>query len=547
VTRVTKFAKNVLCITQARRARIPCAAKRKEERGMAAIATTRQGKVEGEERGGLAIFRGIPYAAPPVGARRWRAPEKPEAWSGVRKAVAFASCAPQNLIPLDLLAAFKIHESQSEDCLYLNVWTPGVDGARRPVLVWIHGGAFAIGSGAQAIYDGAPLAKRGDVVVVTLNYRLGPLGFLRLSEQTDGRIPATGNEGILDQVAALEWVRENVAAFGGDPDNVTIFGESAGGMSVGTLLGLPRARGLFQKAIPQSGACSTANTREHAVRVAERFATHLGVGREPDAWLAATPERLLAAATGLGGTPGLPDAEVGGMPLQPVVDGLVQPRLALESVKRGSAAGVALLVGTTLEEWKLFVFADPANATLTDAQLLARCERRMGPAARGVVDAYRKARSERGAPATAPELWSALETDRIFRLPALRLAEAQLAHDARVFDYLFTWPSPMFGGMLGACHALELGFVFGTYAHADMVDFSGAGPAADALGAHLMDAWLAFARTGDPSTPALPWPRFDAARRATAVFGTATAVQAAPFDEERRAWSGIPDSVVGAV
>jgi para-nitrobenzyl esterase len=514
---------------------------------MAAIATTKQGKVEGEERNGLSIFRGIPYAAPPVGARRWRAPEPPVPWSGVRKATEFGACAPQNLIPLDLLEAFKITEPQSEDCLVLNVWTPRADGARRPVLVWIHGGAFTIGSGAQSIYDGAPLAKRGDVVVVTVNYRLGPLGFLRLSELTGGRIPSTGNEGILDQVAALAWVRENIAAFGGDPENVTIFGESAGGMSVGTLLGLPKARGLFQKAIPQSGACSTANTREHAVFVAERFASLLGVGRDADALLAATPAQLLAASAQLAGAPGVSNGDAGGMPMQPVVDGELQPRLALESVARGSAAGVPLLLGTTLEEWKLFMPADPTNFTLTDEQLHARCEQRLGGAGRGVVDAYRKARSERGASVTPPELWGALETDRIFRMPALRLAETQTQHDPRVFNYLFTWSSPMLGGMLGSCHALELGFVFGTHAAPGMVDFSGSGPQAGALSERMMDAWLAFAQSGDPSTKSLAFPRYTAADRVTCVFGEETEVVHAPYDEERRAWDGAPPKAIGAI
>jgi para-nitrobenzyl esterase len=514
---------------------------------MPAIASTKQGKVEGEEKDGLAIFRGIPFAAPPVGARRWRAPEAPLSWSGVRKAGEFGACAPQNLIPLDMLEAFKISEPQSEDCLFVNVWTPRADGARRPVLVWIHGGAFAIGSGAQAIYDGAPLAKRGDVVVVTVNYRLGPLGFLRLAELTNGRIPSTGNEGILDQIAALEWVRENIAAFGGDPENVTIFGESAGGMSVGTLLGLPRARGLFHKAIPQSGASSTANTREHAAFVAERFVSLLGVGRDPDALLAATSAQLLAATAQLAGPPGVANGDVGGMPLAPVVDGEIQPRLALESVARGSAAGVPLLLGTTLEEWKLFMPADPTNFTLTDGQLYARCEKRLGAAGRGVVDTYRKARSERGAPVTPPELWCAIETDRIFRMPALRLAETQLQHESRVFEYLFTWPSPLLGGMLGACHALELGFVFGTHDHPGMVDFSGTGPKAGALSERMMDAWLAFAKTGDPATPAASFPRYTPAERATCIFGESSEIASAPYDEERRAWDGAPAKSLGAV
>jgi para-nitrobenzyl esterase len=512
-----------------------------------AYASTKQGKLEGVERDGVQAFLGVPFAAPPVGALRWRAPEPPAAWSGARAAKSFGSVAPQNPIPMDLLAAFKINEPQSEDCLYLNVWTPRADGARRPVMVWIHGGAFAIGSGSQSLYDGARLAARGDVVVVTVNYRLGPLGFLNLSELTRGRIPSTGNEGILDQVAALTWVRENIAGFGGDPDNVTIFGESAGGMSVGTLLGLPAARGLFHKAIPQSGACCTANTLERAHFVGRRFTQLLGV-QDADELLGVTPAQLLATAQSLGGTPGSLDPEIGGMPLQPVVDGSVQPRLALESVARGSAASVSLLVGSTLDEWKLFMPSDPTNYTLSDAQLERRGEHRLGAAARGVIDAYRKARTERGALATAPELWAALETDRVFRIPALRLLETQARHNPRVFNYLFTWPSPMLGGMLGACHALELGFVFGSHADPGMVDFSGKGPAADSLAEHMMDAWLAFAKSGSPTTQRLSaWSAYSPAERSTALFGERCELARAPYDDERRAWDGAPASAIGAI
>ncbi|HTO07034.1 MAG TPA: carboxylesterase/lipase family protein [Myxococcota bacterium] len=510
------------------------------------IASTRQGRVQGEARDGLSIFRGIPFAAPPVGALRWRAPEPAAPWSGVRDCTAFGACAPQNVVALDMLEAFKILEPQSEDCLFLNVWTPGVDARRRPVMVWIHGGAFTIGSGAQSIYDGAPLAKRGDVVVVTVNYRLGPLGFLRLTELTGGRIPATGNEGMLDQLAALEWVRDNIAAFGGDPENVTIFGESAGGMSVGTLLGLPRARGLFHKAIPQSGACSTAATRDAANFVAERYLSHLGVGSDPESLRKVTAAQLLAASAALAGPPGTPNEEVGGLPFQPVVDGEIQPRRAIDSVAGGSAAGVPLLVGTTLEEWKLFLPADPTNFGLSDAQLARRCDRRLGAAGRGVVETYQKARSERGQPATPQELWGAIETDRIFRMPALKLAESQARHEPRVFNYLFTWSSPMLGGMLGSCHALELGFVFGTHRNPGVSDFSGTGPQADALSEHMMDAWLAFARTGDPSTASAgAFPRYGAERH-TRIFGAETKNAAAPYDEERRAWERVADAAIGA-
>ncbi len=515
---------------------------------MASIAQTRSGFVEGEERDGIHVFRGVPYAAPPVGARRWLAPEREAPWSGVRAAKSFGNAAPQNAVAVAELKAFSIPEPQSEDCLFLNVYTPGLDGARRPVMVWIHGGAFTIGSGAQSIYDGVPLAKRGDVVVVAINYRLGALGFLRLRELTNGRIPSTGNEGMLDQVAALEWVRENIAAFGGDPANVTIFGESAGGMSVGTLLGMPKARGLFRKAIPQSGACSTAAALERHIYAAERFAHESGAP-DADALLALSPAQILAAQARI--TPMLGqenDAKLGGMPLQPVIDGEIVPRLSIESVERGSAAGVALLVGTTSEEWKLFGAVDPSVTTLTDSTLASRIERRLGAAARPLIETYRKARTERGAAATPAELFMAIETDRVFRMPGLLLAETQARHEARVYNYLFTWNSPVFGGIFGACHAVELGFVFGTHSAQGMTDFSGTGPAADALAANTMDAWLAFARSGDPSCASLGrWPTYTAAERATMVLGECSRLERAPLEDERGSWSSVPTSVYGSI
>ncbi len=515
---------------------------------MASIAQTRSGKLEGEERGGIHVFRGVPFAAPPIGAKRWRAPEREAPWSGVRDARRFGNASPQNPLQLDIVAAFKIDEPQSEDCLFLNVWTPGLDGARRPVMVWIHGGAFTIGSGAQSLYDGAALAKRGDVVVVTINYRLGALGFLRLRELTNGRIPSTGNEGMLDQVAALEWVRDNIAAFGGDPGNVTIFGESAGGMSVGTLLGMPKARGLFQRAIPQSGASSSASPLERHVYVAQHFAEKSGA-RDADALLSLTTAEIVAVSARIAPIPGQEDdPRLGGMPLAPVIDGDVVPRLSIESVERGSAADVALLIGSTLDEWKLFASFDPSVTSLQDGTLVARLERRLGAAARPLAETYRKARGERGVAASAPELFMAIETDRLFRMPALALAETQARHDRRVYNYLFTWPSPIFGGVLGACHAIELGFVFGTHAAKGMADFSGAGPAADALAGSTMDAWLAFARTGDPSCASLGrWPTYTAADRATMLLGERCTLEHAPFEEERSAWSSVPRHALGAV
>ena len=236
------------------------------------------------------------------------------------------------------------------------------------------------------------------------------------------------------------------------------------------------------------------------------------------------------------------------MPLQPVIDGEIVPRLSIESVARGSAAGVPLLVGTTAEEWKLFGAVDPSVTSLTDASLASRIERRLGAAARPLVETYRKARTERGAAVTPSELFMAIETDRVFRMPGLLLAETQSRHEARVYNYLFTWSSPMFGGIFGACHAVELGFVFGTHSAQGMTDFSGTGPAADALAANTMDAWAAFARSGDPSCASLGrWPTYTAAERATMLLGERSRLERAPLEDERGAWSSVPTAVYGSI
>jgi len=514
---------------------------------MSATVSTRYGKLDGEELSGLFVFKGVPFAAAPVGARRWLPPEKPAPWTGARDARRFGSIAPQNVVRLTALAAMMVEQEQSEDCLFLNVWTPGLDRRRRPVMVWIHGGAFSIGSSSQGIYDGSPLARRGDVVVVTINYRLGPLGFLRLADVTGGKIPATGNEGLLDQVAALEWVRDNIAEFGGDPDNVTIFGESAGGMSVGLLLAMPQARGLFHKAIAQSGACHTGLPLERANRAVERILAKLKTPPTDAAAIRAlAPEQLLKGTMLADGR--TPDRELG-MAYQPVVDGAVLPRAAIGMVADGSASRVAVMAGSTLEEWKLFTLMDPAAHSLDRTRLVARLTRRVPPqGCDSLIDTYEKARAQRSEPTSPIDLFSAIETDRVFRMPAVRLAEAQRRHEPRVYNYLFTWRSPAIGGALGSCHALELGFVFGANHLPGMDLFSGSGPSVEKLGAQMQDAWLAFARSGDPGCESLgAWPAYDPERRATMVFGAASRVENGPLDDVRRAWDAIPDPALGTL
>jgi para-nitrobenzyl esterase len=498
---------------------------------MGATVETRQGRVSGREEAGVQVYLGLPFARPPVGERRFRAPEPPERWSGVRPAQAFGRSAPQRplAVPLPGLDV----GAQDEDCLYLNVYTPAADAGRRPVLVWIHGGAFVIGSGSQPIYDGRPLARRGGAVVVTVNYRLGPLGFFYAKDACPGLSGAVGNAGLRDQVAALEWVRDNIERFGGDPDDVTIFGESAGGMSVGTLLGVPAARGLFARAIPQSGAAANVHTQEAATQVAEQFLEELGVPaagaarslRElpPGKLLELHDQTVLKLGTSLGV-----------LPFQPVVDGDFLPQPPLEAVRAGAAAEVSLLIGTTRDEWKLFGFLDPSIGSLDEAGLRARLAT-YGSDPETLLAAYRARR-----PGASPaDLWFAIQSDRIFRIPAIQLAEAQCAHQPATFMYRFDWATPALGGSLGACHAVELPFVFGLADAPAGQLFAGGGPEAVRLQDRVMDAWLAFARSGDPSHPGLPggrWPAYDSERRTTLLFDRECALEQDPHATERRAW-----------
>jgi para-nitrobenzyl esterase len=492
------------------------------------IVETRHGKLRGLREDGLTIFRGIPFAAPPVGSRRFGPPQPAAPWAGVRDATRFGPSAPQRPVPFDFLEGMDVGPTD-EDCLTLNIYTPGADGERRPVLVWIHGGAFTIGSGSQRMYDARPLAKRGGVVVVTVNYRLGALGFLPLEDED-----AAPNAGLLDQAAALRFVRENVAAFGGDPANVTIFGESAGGMSVGCLLGMPGAAGLFDRAVPMSGAAHQVNAPDTAARVRADFCRELGVRERDLAALRAAPvDAILAAqARTEAGYLGAPTR----LGFRPSVDGRSLPKRPIETIRAGLSAEVPVLVGATRDEWKLFGLMDPGAFDLDADGLLRRVEARAPGHGARLVDAYRGARP--GAP--PGELFFAIESDRLFRIPAVRLAEAQSAHQERTFAYLFTWESPMLGGRLGACHGIDVPFVFGLIGTPGGEKFAGGGPAAHALADDAMGAWLAFARSGAPAHAGLPdWPRFEGSRRATMLLGPRCEIAHDPQGAERAAWDGV--------
>jgi para-nitrobenzyl esterase len=498
---------------------------------MEPIAQTAQGKVRGVERDGVMRFAGIPFAKPPVGDLRFRAPEQVEPWTGVRDASAFANTCVQNPMGLEILFGGEA-EPVSEDCLYLNVWTPALDDGARPVMVWIHGGAFVMGSGSTPMYDGASFARRGDVVFVSLNYRLGELGYTYLAHLDDS-YDTSGNCGVLDQVAALEWVRDNIASFGGDPANVTIFGESAGGMSVGTLLGTPAATGLFHRAIPQSGAAHNAMPAKVAAEVTDELMKRLNV-RTVAELVAAPSERLLAQrAAMLAESFGNPDQTMttSALPWQPIQDGVVLPEMPLDAVRAGSIEGVPLLVGTTREEWKLFSFMVPGDQ-LTEEKVVARASRLSGDGA-SFVAGYRS----EDAGLAAGSVFSQMATDYVFRIPAIRLAEAQLHHAPEVWMYLFSWESRAFGGALGSCHAVELPFVFHNVDSPAMAVFLGEGPTPLELADQVQDAWIAFARTGNPNTPSLPaWPTYDEERRATMELAEPCRVVEDPDHVTRQLW-----------
>jgi para-nitrobenzyl esterase len=496
---------------------------------MEGIVEIRSGRLRGVARNGVWSFSGIPYAAPPEGERRWRPPSEPEPWAGIRECDTFSPSAPQAPAAGGMSIAGEV-EVHSEDCLYLNVWTPAIDTARRPVMVWIHGGGFTTGSGSGPLYRGGMLARDGDVVVVTINYRLGALGFLAHPALADpgqdwlggGSWSGSGNWGLADQVAALAWVRDHIASFGGDPANVTIFGESAGGMSVSALLGVPEAQGLFHRAIIESGPPYTHGVEQAAVR-AEGLATLLGVHMTREALAGVSADDLVRAVGEMSTTLRLGD----GLPLAllPTVDGGLLPTTPEAAVAAGAVADVPLLVGTNRDEAAFFAVGVPQISNLDDDGLVRWVKQAtLSPnQASTVIAAYRDIRAGRGESVQPPDLWSAIASDVIFRLPSVRLADVHATAslpEVGTYLYLFTWETPALGGMLGSCHGLEMPFVFGTIRNPSVQLFSGGGDGAFRLSDGMRSSWAAFARSGVPSNGTVgEWPAWETDERPTMVFG----------------------------
>ncbi|MFJ1586957.1 carboxylesterase/lipase family protein [Streptomyces sp. NPDC088197] len=492
------------------------------------VCTTRQGDVRGAAgQDGVAVFRAIPYAAPPFGPHRFMAPQPPAAWEGIRDATAFGPTVPKGpyVKPFDVLLPDP--DIAGEDCLNLNVWTPDTAGG-APVMVWLHGGAFMNGSGSLPIYDGAAFARDG-VVCVSVNYRLGTDGYLSL----DG---APDNRGVLDQIAALEWVRDNIAAFGGDPGRVTVFGESAGAMSIGVLLTAPGARGLFHRAILQSGAAHHTIGRDTARKVAAHFAAKLGVEPTAAAFAALPLDVLLPAQTALRNeVTANPDPALWGevalnaMPFEPIADTASTAARAHPVPGPGADCAVDLLIGTTAEEYRLFTVPSGVIDYIDDRHLRAAIARH-GLDPDTALPLYAANRPG----ATTGDLFSAVLTDWFFRIPAVRLAESV----PRAHVYEFGRRSTAFDGRLGACHASEIAFAFDNLDAPGETMLLGEAPP-QPLADTMHAAWVSFAVTGDPG-----WPAYDTRDRTTMVFGTAEDPAHCgpvrdPRPDERALWDGV--------
>ncbi len=488
----------------------------------------------------LVAFRGIPFAEPPSGPHRFAPPRPALPWPGVRDALSYGATPPQVGGPLLELLGTAATTSFDEDCLTLNIWTPGVDHRRRPVMVWIHGGAFISGACSGTIYDGARLAARGDVVVVTFNYRVGALGYLHLAADNAEGGPVCTNLGLQDQIAALRFVRDQIAAFGGDPDRVTLFGESAGAGSICALLAAPSARGLFHGAIVQSGAPDGFLTPGEAdERTAHLLAT-LGISRGA---LRDVPISALLAAQQKCASE---RAWKTGMYFAPVVDGEILPERPMAAVRAGRAARVPLILGTTRDELQLFKFGARPVELADEIVIRVLTESIPGlgddgrPRAAAVLDIYRRERTARGESLAGIDLMYAVQTDLAMRGPAIRMAEHHVAHQPATFMYLFDWPSPAEHGELGSCHALDVPFTFGNLDVPGIAALTGAGEVPERIAEDVMDAWTAFAHRGRPHCDRLgPWPAYGARTRETMILGANSRCVRAPREAERSALAAV--------
>ena len=508
------------------------------------IVETVYGKVQGITEDGLHIFKGIHYGASTAGKNRFMPPQPPKPWAGIKEVTEYGpSCwqPPEGVTRMGFWGATGV-ESMSEDCLMLNVWTKGLkDNGKRPVLVWIHGGGFRTESANHApFYNGASLAKTYDVVVVSVNHRLGVFGYLHLGEIFGEQYATSGNNGMLDLVEALKWVRDNIARFGGNPGNVMIFGESGGGAKVSTLMAMPAAKGLFHHAIVQSGPGLRVKTSEDATLCAREFLDVVHVTPQRTNWLhEMKPYVIYLAWMSLS-----QGAERAGGDMSPVVDGKIIPAHPFDPVASPTAANVPLVIGTNKDEWLFMMMRDPLFGKYDEAQMRQRVVSTLSQRlndkvaterADDLIAGYRRTRPG----ATPHDILAAIGSDRM-RIASVRLAERKAAGgSAPVYMYLFTWESEVSRGQLKSAHSFEIPFAF-NYMNDPSILFLGNRPERLKLAATMSGAWVAFAKSGDPNHTGLAkWPTYNKNDRATMMFNIESKVENDPFGEERKLWDGI--------
>jgi para-nitrobenzyl esterase len=507
------------------------------------VVETTHGKIRGAAVNGISGFKGVPYGASTAGTNRFMPPRKPEAWSGARAAVDWAGHAPQASAgprrpEVTALSGMPDKVPVSEDCLTLNVWSPGLGAGKRPVMVWLHGGGFSYGSANTPRTEGANLARRGDVVVVSVNHRLNIFGFLDLAELGGAQFAHSGNAGVLDLVAALEWVRDNVASFGGDPGNVTIFGQSGGGGKVSALLAMPAAKGLFHRAIVMSGAGIRMAGHERSTKLAEAVLGEVGLTAKQLDQLQTLPlDRLLAAIE-----PAQKRLPPVTFPLLdrygfgPVVEGHDLPHHPFDPAATDLSDDIPVMVGGTGDENALFLAPDDTiwNRSLSEDQLKTRIAKVADADADAVLALYRRMHPEMN----PSELLIEITTDSNFWVRSVLLAERKAAKGkAPVYMYSFDWRTPVLDGKLMSPHAIDVPFVFDTL---DAVGIAGHSPAAPRIAAAESATWAAFARTGVPDNPAIPhWPAYTGSDRKTMMIDTEWKIADDPEHEARLLWTKI--------
>ena len=494
------------------------------------FSETNSGRVRGVDVDGIKVFKGIRYGASTAGKNRFMPPVDPAKWTGVRDALEYGPSAPQTepgarRTTSDLAVAGAGLTDESEDCLALNVWTPGLrDNIKRPVMVWCHGGGFSSGSGSSPVTEGASLARRGDVVVVTINHRLNVLGFTYLEEFGGRDFAQSGDVGMLDIVHALKWVRANIVQFGGDPNTVTVFGQSGGGRKVGALLAMPPAKGLFHRAIIESGPTIKLVEQDQATRVASELMKKLGLTGSTARAVQNLPlDRLMSAYFAT-----VRDMNVDQMTMgfSPTVDKKAIPAHPFYPLASDVSPGVPVMLGSTRTE--LTNGAAPELFSLSESGMRERLRALLGESGNRVADVYQRANPG----ATPSDIYFLIASDNRYGAPVMKIAERRAAlGKAPVYLYYFRWESPVDGGRLKSPHTIEIPFAFHNLKASRLTSAS---PEAPALADRVSDSWIAFARKGDPNTPNLPsWPAFNPGDRPTMVFNNDSRVENDPIRQQR--------------